>query len=103
MLEWGNNGMQGAFLLQKNANVQEVSAKLNTLFQNNIEGEVKEGCFLQKFSDDYLYGEFNEKAQVSGGAHRVCSNFYMGGNFSTDNFLYKLCEPIYGLCHKKGR
>ncbi len=67
MLEWGNNGMQGAFLLQKNANVQEVSAKLNTLFQNNIEGEVKEGCFLQKFSDDYLYGEFNEKAQVSGG------------------------------------
>ncbi|NJB70224.1 ABC-type antimicrobial peptide transport system permease subunit [Saonia flava] len=67
MLEWGNNGMQGAFLLQKKANVQEVSAKLNTLFQNNIEGEVKEGCFLQKFSDDYLYGEFNEKAQVSGG------------------------------------
>ncbi|WP_422082890.1 ABC transporter permease [Ulvibacterium sp.] len=67
MLEWGNNGMQGAFLLRPDADPQEVSAKLNKLFQANIQGEFKEGCFLQKFSDDYLYNQFDEKAQVSGG------------------------------------
>lgn len=67
MLEWGNNGMQGAFLLREDADVEAVSAKINTLFQDNIEGDNKEGSFLQKFSDDYLYGQFNEKAQVSGG------------------------------------
>ncbi len=67
MLEWGNNGMQGAFLLRPDADPQEVSIKLNKLFQANIKGEHKEGCFLQKFSNDYLYSQFDEKAQVSGG------------------------------------
>ncbi|PCJ98754.1 MAG: hypothetical protein COA50_00485 [Flavobacteriaceae bacterium] len=67
LLEWGNNGMQGAFLLKEGVDVAQVSKKINTLFQDNIEGETKEGSFLQKFSEHYLYGEFNEKAQVSGG------------------------------------
>ena len=67
LLEWGNNRMQGAFLLQKDANPEQVSAKINNLYQANIEGENKEGAFLQKFSDAYLYGQFDEKAQVSGG------------------------------------
>lgn len=67
MLEWGNNGMQGAFLLRPDADPKEVSGKLNKLFQANIKGEHKEGCFLQKFSDDYLYNQFDEKAQVNGG------------------------------------
>ncbi len=67
MFEWGNNGMQGVLLLRKDANHEQVSAKLNKLFQTNIEGDNKEGCFLQKFSDDYLYSQFDEKAQVSGG------------------------------------
>ncbi|WP_299533468.1 ABC transporter permease [Ulvibacterium sp.] len=67
MLEWGNNGMQGAFLLRPDADPGEVSVKLNKLFQANIKGEFKEGCFLQKFSDNYLYNQFDEKAQVSGG------------------------------------
>lgn len=65
--EWGSNGMQGVFLLKEGADSELVSSKLNTLFQNNIKGENKEGCFLQKFSDSYLYGKFNEQAQVSGG------------------------------------
>lgn len=65
--QWGNNGMQGVFLLKEGTDTELVSTKLNTLFQNNIKGENKEGCFLQKFSDSYLYGKFNEKAQVSGG------------------------------------
>lgn len=67
MYEWGNNRMQGAFLLRKDADPDQVSVKINSLYQANIEGENKEGAFLQKFSDNYLFGQFNEKAQVSGG------------------------------------
>ncbi len=67
MLEWGNNGMQGAFLLREDTNADLVGAKIHDLFQANIKGENKEGILLQKFSDDYLYGKFDEMAQVSGG------------------------------------
>ncbi len=65
--EWGNNGMQGVFLLSEDADPEQVSAKLNTLFQAQLSGENKEGVFLHKFSDNYLYGKFDEQAQVSGG------------------------------------
>jgi ABC-type antimicrobial peptide transport system permease subunit len=67
MLEWGNNGINGIFLLRDDADPALVSSKLNELFQANITGEQKEGCFLQKFSDTYLYSEFDEQARVSGG------------------------------------
>lgn len=67
MLEWGNNGMQGAFLMRSDAKTTEVSQKLETLFQNNISGEFKEGILLQKFSDNYLYNQFDEQAKVAGG------------------------------------
>lgn len=67
MLEWGNNRMHGAFLLRKDADPDQVSEKIHNLFQANIEGENKEGAFLQNFSEDYLFGQFDEKAQVSGG------------------------------------
>lgn len=67
MLEWNNGGMQGAYLLQKDADSKQVAAKLQKLFQANIEGEQKEGCFLQQFSSNYLHGKYDEKAQISGG------------------------------------
>jgi len=67
MTGWGNNGMEGAVVLRSDADPGEVSLKMNQLFQANIPGELKESCFLQKFSDDYLYNQFDEKAQVSGG------------------------------------
>jgi len=71
MLKWGNNGMQGVFLLRKDADVQQVSDKLNKLFQDNIRGddgnENIESCFLHKFSDNHLYNKFDERAEVSGG------------------------------------
>ena len=71
MLKWGNNGVQGVFLLSKEADVTQVSDKLNTLFQDNIRGddgnEKIEGCFLHRFSDNYLYNKFDKNAQVSGG------------------------------------
>ncbi|MEO1260980.1 MAG: ABC transporter permease [Bacteroidota bacterium] len=67
LLEWGNRGMQGVLLLSENADPKIVGGKLQKIFRANIEGERKEGCFLQKYADHYLYGQFDEKAQVSGG------------------------------------
>lgn len=81
MHEWGNNAIQGVFLLKKDADPNLVSAKLQTLFQANITGDKKEGCFLQKFSDDYLYNQFDEKAQVSGGRIEYVRIFTMAAIF----------------------
>lgn len=67
LLEWGNNGMQGAFLLTENADPTIAEQKLHTLFQQNIGGDVKEGSILQLYADDYLYGKYNDKAEVIGG------------------------------------
>ncbi|MGX1927957.1 FtsX-like permease family protein [Flagellimonas sp. 2504JD4-2] len=67
MLEWGNNGMQGAFLLRKDADSEAMAKKIEMLFQENISGEFKEGILIQKFSENYLYNRFDEQAQVAGG------------------------------------
>ncbi|WP_190810257.1 FtsX-like permease family protein [Flagellimonas sp. S3867] len=67
MLEWGNNGMQGAFLLRKDADVAQVAKKTEKLFQENISGEFKEGILIQKFSENYLHNRFDEQAKVAGG------------------------------------
>jgi ABC-type antimicrobial peptide transport system permease subunit len=68
MLEWTNNGMQGALLLAEgNPDPKAVGEKLQEIFYAHQEGDRKEGCFLQKFEDDYLYSDFDEQAQVSGG------------------------------------
>ncbi len=67
MQEWENNGMQGALLVKKGVDATLVAQKVHALHQDNIEGEFKEGVILQKFSDNYLYNQFNEKAEVSGG------------------------------------
>ncbi|WP_420320825.1 FtsX-like permease family protein [Flagellimonas sp.] len=67
MLEWGNNGMQGAFLLRKDADAIAVAKKVEHLFKENITGEFKEGILMQKFSENYLYNRFDEQAQVVGG------------------------------------
>ncbi|NND32393.1 MAG: FtsX-like permease family protein, partial [Saprospiraceae bacterium] len=68
MLEWSNNGMQGALLLSDaSVNPKLVGDKLQKIFQSHQEGDRKEGCFLQKFSEDYLFGDFDAQAQVSGG------------------------------------
>ncbi|MEX0288247.1 MAG: ABC transporter permease [Flavobacteriaceae bacterium] len=67
LLDWGNGGLQGAFLLKEGVDPEVVETKLQNLFQDNIEGEQKEGCFLQQFSSNYLYGKYDEKAEISGG------------------------------------
>ena len=81
MMDWGNNGMQGVLLLKDGANPALVSEKLNKLFQENIRGENKEGCFLQKFSESYLYGKFDEQAKVAGGRIEYVRIFTMAAIF----------------------
>ena len=67
MLEWGNSGMQGCILLAPGADPNEASKKIEKLFQDNQNGDRKEGIILQNYADHYLYGQFDEAAQVSGG------------------------------------
>ena len=67
MLEWGNNAMAGVLQLKPTADPNEVANKIQTLFQAQQNQERKEGCILQKFEEDYLFSDFDDQAQVSGG------------------------------------
>ncbi|MEM1123455.1 MAG: ABC transporter permease, partial [Bacteroidota bacterium] len=67
MKEWSNTGMQGTILLAEGADPVTVGEKIERLFQDKQEAERKEGILLQRYADDYLYGQFNEQAQVAGG------------------------------------
>ncbi|MCB0669099.1 MAG: ABC transporter permease [Saprospiraceae bacterium] len=68
MQDWGNSGMQGVLLLQdEHIDPDLVAINLEKIFMSHQEGDQKEGCLLQKFEDDYLFGDFNKKAEVSGG------------------------------------
>ncbi|NAS11618.1 FtsX-like permease family protein [Poritiphilus flavus] len=67
VMQWGSNGMRGVFVLDPKADPALVSTKTHELFQANLSGEFKEGIIFQKFSDNYLYGNFDEQARVSGG------------------------------------
>ncbi|MEO0527656.1 MAG: ABC transporter permease [Bacteroidota bacterium] len=79
--EWENGGMQGVLLLREGTDPQQLGEKLETLFHSHIDGDLKEGCFLQKFSDNYLYGEFDERAKVSGGRIEYVSIFTISAIF----------------------
>lgn len=67
LLSWESSGMHGALLLAEKADYKKVEAKLELIYQSNVSGEQKEGCILQNYEDHYLYGQFDEKAVVSGG------------------------------------
>jgi len=67
MLEWGNSGTQGSILLSPGADPIATGKKIEKLFQDNQNGERKEGILLQNYADHYLYGQFDEAAKVSGG------------------------------------
>ena len=65
--EWGNNGFHGVLMLSDGANPEELGTKLQNMLRAHIPGENKEGCFLRKYSENYLYNQFDEQARVSGG------------------------------------
>jgi len=67
MLEWTNSGTQGVLLLTARADPELTAKKVESFFQDNLEGERKEGILLQKYADHYLFGQFDEQAKVAGG------------------------------------
>ncbi len=67
LLEWGNNGMQGVLELTPGVDPGLVGNKIQELFYAQQDGDLKEGCFLQRFHDDYLFSLFDDQARVSGG------------------------------------
>ncbi|MEM9819472.1 MAG: ABC transporter permease [Bacteroidota bacterium] len=67
MLNWRNSGMEGALLLAEGANPEEVTQKIEKRYQAQQEGALTEGCILQKFEDNYLYGQFDERGIAVGG------------------------------------
>ena len=67
LMEWTNSGMSGLLMLQPGSDPIAVGESLQTIFRSHLEGERKEGCFLQPLADSYLYGRFDDQAQVSGG------------------------------------
>ncbi len=67
LLEWSNNGMQGVIWLEDDVDPMQVREILEGMFHDHQEGDRKEGCFLQPFSDHYLYSNFNSQGEVSGG------------------------------------
>ena len=67
LLEWGNNAMAGAFLLADGANLQSAQEKIVALYKKSEVYEEGENIRFQKYADHYLYGTFDEKAQVAGG------------------------------------
>ena len=67
MLDWRNSGVQGVLLLAENSNAEEVAQKLERMFQAKQEGDLRNGCMVQKFEDNYLYGQFDEQGKVAGG------------------------------------
>ncbi len=67
MLDWRNSGVQGTLLLAKNSNATEVAQKIERIYQAKLEGDLRNGCIVQKFEDNYLYGQFDEQGKVAGG------------------------------------
>ena len=67
MLDWRNSGMQSALLLTKGANENEVVQKIESIYQSHLEGDLLEGCMVQKFEDGYLYSQFDDQGKIAGG------------------------------------
>ncbi|MFT6809096.1 MAG: putative ABC transport system permease protein [Saprospiraceae bacterium] len=75
MLEWTNSGTQGALLLAEGADVALTAQKIEDIYQEHQDKDRKEGILLQKFADHYLYGQFDERANVTGGRIEYVKTF----------------------------
>ena len=65
--EWTNSGMQGGLLLADGADPVTTGQKIEEIFQSHQEGDLKEGIVLQRYSDHYLYGQYDHYGKVEGG------------------------------------
>lgn len=68
ILDWGNAGMRGVLLLAEHADAVEVEKQVDKIYRDKQgNGTFIEGAFFQKFSDNYLYGQFDDQAKIVGG------------------------------------
>ena len=77
MLDWRNSGMQAALLLTEVAHPNEVVQKIEKIYQGHLDGDMLEGCRVQKFEEGYLYGQFDEQGKVAGGRIEYVQMFAM--------------------------
>ncbi len=75
MLEWTNSGSQGVLLLADGADAAKTAQKIEDLFHEHQDKDRKEGILLQKFANHYLYGQFDEQANVTGGRIEYVQTF----------------------------
>ena len=66
MLNWGNSGPMTYVLLKNNADVPAFNTKIKTLIEKHIEEKHRQ-LFARKYSDGYLYDNYDEKGTQSGG------------------------------------
>ncbi|MEM6379623.1 MAG: ABC transporter permease, partial [Bacteroidota bacterium] len=65
LLEWGGDGAQTFIVLKKGSDQKLIEDKLNQLITSKPDREGN-GLFLQKFSDVYLWGRYEDGAIVGG-------------------------------------
>ena len=67
LLDWGNNGMRGTYLLAQGANQQAANKKINEIYKKSEAFQEGESIRFQAYAENYLYGKFNEQAAAAGG------------------------------------
>lgn len=65
--EWGNKGMGGIILLREDATVAQAQEKIEAIYRQSEAFEKGESVMLQTYGDHYLYSQFDDQAQASGG------------------------------------
>ena len=63
--EWANGGPSTYVVLKQGAGIEQVNQKISSLLKRQRKG-TKESLFLQKYSERYLYGNYENGMPVSG-------------------------------------
>jgi putative ABC transport system permease protein len=65
VLEWGNNGTNAYVILKEGQDVARFNTKISNLVQKKLPGSNRE-IFLTKFSNNYLFGTYENGVQSGG-------------------------------------
>ena len=65
VLDWGNDGTNAYLLLKKGTNVQQFNDKIAGFIKKRVTGSNR-SLFLKLYSDNYLYGRYENGVQAGG-------------------------------------
>ncbi|MBX2873683.1 MAG: ABC transporter permease [Saprospiraceae bacterium] len=65
--EWGNKGMGGIILLREDASTALAQEKIDAIYKKSEAFNEGEYVKLQSYGDHYLYSQFDDQAQATGG------------------------------------